>query len=68
VNGFPSTIADVLRYGKQINVLLFDGDDIRWALRDDMSFTQVLEVKLRRAAQHGDGYYRSTLKCSRGRI
>ena len=47
--GFPAAIGEVLRYGKQINLLLFDGDDILHALGDAVSFANVLDVKLRRA-------------------
>ncbi len=57
IAGFPRDIAEVLSHGKHINVLLFDGSDVRYALRDKYSFTQVLSIKLRRAAQYGDVYY-----------
>ena len=57
VNGFAETVPDVLRFGKQINVILVDGDDLTLALKDEYSFKRMLQVKLRRAAQHGEVWY-----------
>ena len=53
VNGFSKDAPKALRYGKEANVLLFDGQDIAFALADDHSFSQVLKAKLRYAAQYG---------------
>ncbi len=58
MNGFQDTVSDVLRYGKDINVLLMDGDDIELALQEDHTFADVIRAKLRRAAQYGEVYYR----------
>lgn len=57
VNGFAEAVPDVLRFGKQINVILVDGDDLRLALQDAHNLKHILRAKLRRAAQHGDVFY-----------
>lgn len=54
---YTADVPTVLRYGKEVNVLLFNGKDIELALNDDYSFGMVLKSKLRRAAQHGEVYY-----------
>lgn len=56
--GFSESVQDVIRYGRSLNVILADGHDVLWALDDDCSFSEVLRVKLRRAAQYGEVFYR----------
>ncbi|MDM8549974.1 restriction endonuclease [Desulfobacterales bacterium HSG2] len=53
INGFSTNAPIALTYGKEINVLLFDGNDINFALKDEHSFKDILKVKLRKAAQYG---------------
>lgn len=57
VNGFSPDAPNALIWGKEINVILFDGEDVIFSLDDRYSFSQVLQVKLRRAAQRGEVYY-----------
>jgi hypothetical protein len=57
----------VLRYGKEVNVILFNGKDIELALNDDCSFGMVLKSKLRRAAQYGEVYYPYEKHLERGK-
>ncbi len=57
INGFSEDAPIALRYGKEINILLFDGEDIAFALNDEYSFRKVLKAKLRYAAQYGEVYY-----------
>lgn len=56
-NNYTKDVYHVLPHGKEINIVLFDGDDIALALADNCSFSTVLEIKLRRAAQYGEVYY-----------
>jgi hypothetical protein len=56
MNGYTTDVPEVLRYGKAINVILFDGQDIELALADNCSFSQVLKAKLRCASQLGKVY------------
>jgi hypothetical protein len=53
----PGLRGPVLSHGREINVILFDGRDIDNALDPRYSLRQVLEVKVRRAAQRGEPYY-----------
>jgi hypothetical protein len=53
INGFSHDAPDALRRGKEINVLLFDGEDLEYALTTRYSFSDVLRAKLRHAAQYG---------------
>ena len=55
INGFSTEAHDALRYGKELNVLLFDGDDLRTALH--WGFAEALRVKLRAAAELGTAFY-----------
>lgn len=57
VNGYAEDVPNILRYGKEINIILFDGEDIEFALQEQFSFVQVLKTKLRHAAQYGEVYY-----------
>jgi len=57
MSGFSLDVSEALRYGKEINTPLFDGDDIESAIQNDCSFKKILQIKLRRAAQRGEVYY-----------
>ena len=61
INGYSADAPEALRYGKTINTILVDGEDIEFALADEYSFTEVLKAKLRYAAQYGVVYYRYEL-------
>jgi hypothetical protein len=56
VNGYTQDTPEVLRYGKELNVILFDGTDIELALADNCSFRTILKAKLRCASQYGKAY------------
>jgi hypothetical protein len=45
INGYSADAPEALRYGKTINTILFDGEDIEFALSDKYSFGQVLKAK-----------------------
>src|ERR1035437_7101163 len=53
VNGFSPDCPDALVKGKALNIILFDGNDIEAALQSDVSFSSILESKLRMAAEYG---------------
>jgi hypothetical protein len=46
-----------LRYGKMVDVVLFNRDDVGFAFAPRGSFATILQAKLRRAAQYGEPYY-----------
>jgi hypothetical protein len=46
-----------LTWGKQINCLIFKGEDLHYALQPQHSFTKILAAKLQRAASHGEPDY-----------
>jgi hypothetical protein len=51
----PDTVGAVVR-GKELNILIFDSEDIETALSESSSFKQVLRDRLRAAAQKGIVY------------
>lgn len=57
ISGYTTDAVQALAFGKEINILLFDEEDLKHALSEDFSFGQILDVKLRRAAAYGDIYY-----------
>ena len=57
VGGFAPFVSDSLRYGKEVNVLLADGEDVRYALDPRHSLSAVVRAKVTRAAQHGEVQY-----------
>jgi hypothetical protein len=57
MRGFSREVPDVLRYGKELNVLLIDGDDVRLALTERHRLLDVIDTKILRAAQYGEVYY-----------
>jgi hypothetical protein len=52
MSGYSSEAVDALRVGKDLNVILFDRSDVEYAT--DLSFAEVLEFKLREAAETGE--------------
>ncbi|MEU8933335.1 restriction endonuclease [Streptomyces sp. NPDC048409] len=52
MSGYSSDAVDALRVGKDLNVVLFDKSDMEYAA--DVGFLEVLEFKLREAAEKGD--------------
>jgi hypothetical protein len=57
VNGFSDNVSDALMYGGAMNVILFNGSDIDYALQADYSFKQLLDIKLRQAARMREAFY-----------
>lgn len=53
MSGYGPETSEALLRGKELNILLFDAVDIESALADDSSFRDVLEARLRTAAQYG---------------
>jgi len=54
VNGFSDDAHDALRFGKDLNVLLMDGDDLEVAL--DIGIAEAMRLKVRAAADRGLAY------------
>ncbi|MFJ8636774.1 hypothetical protein [Streptomyces sp. NPDC093568] len=52
MSGYSGEAVDALRVGKDLNVILFDKSDVEYAA--DVSFVEVLEFKLREAAELGE--------------
>lgn len=57
MSGFSKDAVDALLYGKTVNVILFDRDDIEACFQGKNGFTQVLSTKIRKAAEEGTAYY-----------
>lgn len=52
MSGYSSDAVDALRVGKHLNVVLFNKSDMEYAA--DVGFVEVLQFKLREAAEKGD--------------
>ncbi len=57
MSGYSEDAVEAVRLGKTLNVILFDGDDFRACLCEDVGFGNVLRAKLRQAAQTGEIYF-----------
>lgn len=57
VGGFATDAARAVAWGKEINVLFFDKEDIELSLAPQHQLAEITRIKLRRAAQRGDVYY-----------
>ncbi|HYO74303.1 MAG TPA: hypothetical protein VEU33_50340 [Archangium sp.] len=55
--GFAPDAASAVVWGKEINVIFFDKEDIELALEPKHHLTEITRLKLRRAAQRGEVYY-----------
>ena len=53
MSGFSREAAEAVAHGKDLNVLLVDGDDLAAAVGDNGSFAAMARVKLRVAAEEG---------------
>jgi hypothetical protein len=53
VNGYSNDVEDALKYGKSLNILLFDSSDIKLIFNGDAEFLDVLKFKLREAGDTG---------------
>lgn len=57
IGKFAADAPSALVYGKEIDVLLADRDDIELALQPARTFQEMVRVKMRAAAQRGEAYY-----------
>lgn len=57
VGGFAADAARAVAWGKEINVLFFNKEDIELALAPQYQLAEITRIKLRHAAQRGDVYY-----------
>lgn len=53
VNGYNKDVEEGLKIGKSLNIVLFDGSDIRLIFNNEVSFLEVLKFKLRQAGDTG---------------
>lgn len=53
VNGYNEDVEDALKFGKSLNILLFDKNDISLIFNNEVSFLDVLKFKLREAGDTG---------------
>lgn len=53
VNGYSNDVEDALKFGKSLNILLFDTSDINMIFNGDVTFLEVLKFKLREAGDTG---------------
>lgn len=53
INGYSKDVEDGLKAGKPLNVILFDGSDIRLIFNNEVSFLEVFKFKLRQAGDTG---------------
>lgn len=56
MSGFSPESVDAITYGKEINILLFDREDVEEACSGNSKFSAILREKLRAASQHGTIY------------
>lgn len=53
INGYSEDLEDALKFGKSLNILLFDRNDIELIFNGEISFLDVLKFKLRQAGDTG---------------
>jgi hypothetical protein len=53
VNGYSEDVEDALKFGKSLNILLFDRNDIVLIFNGEIPFLDVLKFKLRQAGDTG---------------
>lgn len=53
VNGYSDDVEDALKFGKSLNIILFDKSDIPLIFNGEVTFTEVLKFKLRQAGDTG---------------
>ncbi len=56
MSGYSKDAIDALKAGKEINLVLFSGEDFRMVERGDISFSAAMLKKLRYAAEEGQPY------------
>lgn len=53
MNGYSDDVEDALKFGKSLNILLFDDNDMSLIFTGEVSFLKVLKFKLRQAGDTG---------------
>lgn len=53
INGYSEEAEDALKFGKTLNIILFDGTDINLICEGKVNFIEVLKFKLRQAGDTG---------------
>lgn len=53
INGYSEDVEDALKFGKSLNIILFDRDDMNLVFNGHISFLQILKFKLRQAGDTG---------------
>lgn len=53
VNGYSKDLEDTLKFGKSLNIILFDKEDIPLLFNGRVTFTDMLKFKLRQAGDTG---------------
>ena len=56
MSGFSSDAVDALKFGKEINLILFNGSDFQLVAEGQRSFISALREKLRYAAEEGQPF------------
>lgn len=62
VNGYSNDVEDALKFGKSLNILLFDSSDVELIFNGKVTFTDILKFKLREAGDSGSLHVRYDLK------
>ena len=53
IGGYSDDVEDALKFGKSLNILLFDSNDMTLIFNGNVSFAEVLKFKLRQAGDTG---------------
>ena len=57
MSGFSTDAVDALIAGKELNLILMDGGDVRAVVRGDIDIVDAIRLKLRAAAETGTPYF-----------
>ena len=58
MSGFSTEAVDAITFGKHLNIVLVDRDDVEASLQDNIDLRTILRQKLRVAAEEGNIYFR----------
>ena len=62
MSGFSRDSVDALVAGKELNLILMDGDDVRAVVCGDIAIEDAIQLKLRAAAEAGTAQLRPRVK------
>ncbi|QDW19013.1 restriction endonuclease [Flavobacterium sp. KBS0721] len=68
VNGYSNDVEDALKFGKSLNIILFDSSDVKLIFNGEVTFLDVLKFKLREAGDTGSVNIPYSLKTKAERI